>query len=348
MATVPQDPAGAEIGWLASLERVARGRRRALVLTHDNPDPDAIASALGLSFLLQQRCKVKCTVAYGGVIGREENRALVKMLRLPVVRLSRLDPDAFDLYCLVDTQPAATNHSLPSGLVAEVVVDHHPPRPSTAGVPAALVSEIYGATSSLVAALLRAADLEPDVELATALFYGVKTDTRSLSREADAADEAAYDWLFPRTDQAILALIENPQVPREYFRTLHRAIEEARVYDNVVWMDLGDVYNPDVVATLAERLVMLEGVKWSVALGIYDVYLYLSVRTNDRRMNAGKRVERMVSELGGSGGGHGQIAAARFDISTQTYSEVQALRARILHRFLTGFGAAEQEGRHLV
>lgn len=348
MSTLERHASDEVAFWLDRLRTVARGRRSALVLTHDNPDPDSIASGLGLAFLLGEACGVRCTVGYGGVIGREENRALVKVLRLPVIPLRRLDPRAFDLGALVDTQPGSANHSAPEGLPLEIVVDHHPLRPSTDLVPAAIVSEAYGATSSLVTALIRAAGLEPDVELGTALFYGVKTDTRSLSRAAAEGDEAAYDWLFPRSDQALLASVENPVVPRAHFRMLHRAFEEAHLHDNVVWCDLGDVYVPDMVALVAERLIALEGTKWSVALGIYEDFLYLSVRTSDRRMNAGKQVERLVTELGGTGGGHGQIAAARFSIGAASYEDVRTLRRRLRARFLETFGVPDGEGIPLV
>ncbi|MCA1827629.1 MAG: hypothetical protein LC689_11930, partial [Myxococcales bacterium] len=39
---------------LRKLVTVARGHDRALVLTHDNPDPDAVASACGLAHLIQE------------------------------------------------------------------------------------------------------------------------------------------------------------------------------------------------------------------------------------------------------------------------------------------------------
>src|SRR5687767_9192412 len=58
---------------LERLMRIARGRRRGLILTHDNPDPDSLASAVALAFLLEQRAGVECRVAYGGIIGRAEN-----------------------------------------------------------------------------------------------------------------------------------------------------------------------------------------------------------------------------------------------------------------------------------
>jgi hypothetical protein len=68
-----------------------------LVLTHDNPDPDSIASAVALAFLLEKRTAVEARVVYGGIIGRSENLALVKVLRLPISPVSQVVFDEHDL-----------------------------------------------------------------------------------------------------------------------------------------------------------------------------------------------------------------------------------------------------------
>ena len=113
---------------LDELLKLARGRQRVLVLTHDNPDPDSIASAVALAFLLEKRAGVEARVVYGGIIGRSENLALVKVLRLPISPVSQVVFDEHDLLALVDTQPPVGNHSVPAQYPVEVVLDHHPLR----------------------------------------------------------------------------------------------------------------------------------------------------------------------------------------------------------------------------
>src|SRR5205814_554343 len=119
------------------------------VLTHDNPDPDAVASACGLSWLLEST-GVDAQAAYGGMIGRAENKALLKILHLPLVPLSRINVRDFDLVCLVDTQPEVGNYSLPGGPFPELVIDHHPARPQSARAAFHDVGGPAGATSTLV------------------------------------------------------------------------------------------------------------------------------------------------------------------------------------------------------
>src|SRR5438445_8247453 len=129
---------------------VASGCRRALVLTHDNPDPDSLASAMGLAHLLERRTGLEATVGYGGIVGRAENRAMLRVLDVPAVPVARLEVEEFDLLALVDTQPDVGNHSLPPRYLPDIVVDHHPAREGTHLCAFADVGGEYGATSTMV------------------------------------------------------------------------------------------------------------------------------------------------------------------------------------------------------
>ncbi len=109
------------------------GRGRWLILTHDNPDPDALASTAALALLLRRRFRQLVTVAYGGIIGRAENREMVSSLRLPIRHLRQLGKQRFAHFALVDCQPWTGNAQLSTGVVPDLVIDHHPderpPRP---------------------------------------------------------------------------------------------------------------------------------------------------------------------------------------------------------------------------
>jgi nanoRNase/pAp phosphatase (c-di-AMP/oligoRNAs hydrolase) len=311
-------------GRLRRLLDVARLHDRALVLTHDNPDPDAVASACGLAFLLEHAAGIHAHAGYGGVIGRAENKALLKVLRLPIEPMSRKDADDYDLVCLVDTQPEVGNYSLSNGHFPQVVIDHHPARPQSARALFHDVGGPAGATSTLVTQYLRAARLVPPPPLATALFYGIKTDTRDLGREVEGDDIDCYNWLFPLCDKVALSRIEHPQVPKSYFTAYHRAYERARLHGkgHACVVDMGEVYVPEIVPEVAERLVSLEGLRWSLAAGSYQGELYLSLRLNDRRVNAGRLVRQVCAPLGGSAGGHGAMAGARIPLQGRHREDV--------------------------
>jgi nanoRNase/pAp phosphatase (c-di-AMP/oligoRNAs hydrolase) len=326
---------------LERLSKTAKGKHTPLVLTHDNPDPDSIASAVALAQLFEQRYGMEPRIGYGGIIGRAENIAFVKVLHLPIWPVSQIVFDEHDLVALVDTQPSVRNHSLPERIAPDVVIDHHPLREETLGVPFADVGGDYGATSTMLVEYLRAARIEPSSELATALFYGIKADTRDLGRETTATDVDSYLWLFPRSDKSLLAQIEHPELPGQYFRLYHKAIERAKVFGTAIVTDLGEVYSPDMVAEVAERMMFLEGMKWSLAHGTYRSQLYLSLRTNDRRMNAGRMIRDILEGRGGSAGGHGSMAGARLPL-TGNRARREAVKREIVNKLLEGFGVQDE------
>jgi nanoRNase/pAp phosphatase (c-di-AMP/oligoRNAs hydrolase) len=335
----------------AKLDRLveyARSHKRALVLTHDNPDPDALGSAVALAFLLEQLAGVRTAVAYGGIVGRAENRALIRTLKLPVVPISRIVFDDYDLICMVDTQPEQGNHSLPPRFFPDVVIDHHPERPDSKQAPVADIGGGSGSTSTLLASYLRVSGLEIPTQVATVLFYGIKADTRDLGRETETTDIEAYLWLFPMVDKQALTEIEHPRLPIEYFRLFHTAIEKAVVYDASVVCDLGEIYSPDVIAEMAERFLYLCEVKWSLAYAVYEDDLYFSLRTRDRRMNAGRLMREIIEERGGSAGGHGSMAGARVSLRGIGSAGRAEIKQEIVERFLTAFGAKQKPPRKIV
>lgn len=323
---------------LEQLLKVARGKRRALILTHDNPDPDSIAAAVTLGHVLEKRGGMEARAAYGGIIGRAENVAMAKVLRLPLVPVSQIVFDEYDLLALVDAQPSVGNHSIPAKHRVDVAIDHHPLRDETLFMPFADVGGDYGATSTMLVEYLRAARLEPSPELATALFYGIKADTRDLGRQTTPGDIDCYFWLFPRIDKELLGRIEHPELPAQYFQMYHAAIERAKVYGgSAVVTDLEEIYAPDMVAEVAERLMFLEGAKWSLAYGTFRNQLFVSLRTKDRRMNAGRLIREICADRGGSSGGHGSMAGARMPLSGNR-NQRNAFKREMVKDFLQSFG----------
>ncbi len=330
------------------LGKLFKARKRGLVLTHDNPDPDSMASAVALAVVLHSRLGIPTDVAYGGIIGRAENAAFVRVLKLPVTPISQVKLDQYDLFAIVDTQQSIKNHALPEGVTADIVIDHHPTRDeSLTNAFADLGSGAYGATSTVLTEYLRAARIEPTPELATALYYGIKADTRDLERQTLDADVDCYLWLFPRIDRSLLAEIEHPQLPLRYFRLYHSAIEKARLFTGAVITDLGEVYSPDMVAEVAERLSFLEEAKWSLASGSYRSQLYLSLRCSDRRMNAGRLIREVCEGLGGSAGGHGSMAGARLPLVGKRAARA-ALTREVVTRFKASFGVEGERGASLL
>ena len=185
---------------LAEIGRVVKdaGPRRVLLLCHNNPDPDTIASAYGFSFLLNKKFNVRSVIGYGGVVTRAENKAMINRLRIKTSQLTRLDPSKYFGIAMIDAQPG-TGNNLMHGKVERplIVIDHHPLRKLTMKAYVHDIRPNYGATSTIVTEYIVAAGLIPSRSVANALLYGIKTDTNALGRGASKQDFNAFNFLSP-------------------------------------------------------------------------------------------------------------------------------------------------------
>jgi nanoRNase/pAp phosphatase (c-di-AMP/oligoRNAs hydrolase) len=295
---------------LESLLGVVRGSSRVLILPHTNPDPDAIASSVALGYLLGQQLGVATQIAYKGIIGRAENRALVRYLQYPLKKLSKTALRGKPLIALVDTQPGVGNNALDQTTPVHLVFDHHPKFADAQPVLFSDVRPQLGATATILTEYLQATGIPPPPNIATALFYGIKTDTLGLLRGATEADIDAYLYLQPYVDTAALIEIEHAQVPAAYFRQLDTTIQSAQVYQDVVIAYIGVLAYPDLVGEMADTLLRLEGMRWSICMGQHQDTLLISVRTRDRHGDAGFLV-RAVVRSDGTAGGHGMLAGGQ-------------------------------------
>src|SRR5436305_2156569 len=197
---------------------------RWLVLTHDNPDPDALASALILTRVLRSAFRQKATTAYGGIIGRAENREMVKSLRLRLSHVRNLNLKRYQRFALADTQPKSGNNQLPPRAVPDIVIDHHPLRQATRLGPFHDVRPKYGATATILAEYLLASGVRSTHAIATALIYALRTETNDFAREFTGPDTAIYDRFFPQADHRLPARIQTRRLPLAYFSNLHDAL----------------------------------------------------------------------------------------------------------------------------
>jgi len=317
------------------------------VLTHDNPDPDAIASAAALSFLLREAAGVSTKMAFGGIVGRAENRALIAETGVSFQRMGSIEIPAGAVVALVDTQPRTGNNSLPEGRIAGIVIDHHPVRPETAATTFSDVRPEYGASCSILVEYLRAAGLEPDRALATALFYGIQSETMDLGREVSAADVEASLYLYPRSDPESISRIRHARVPASYLQSVHEALERARGYGGVMCVPMGRLDYPDLGAELADMFMRVDGVEWTIASGRYHDDLLLSVRTYQLEAHAGDLVQQVVRDRG-SAGGHGMLAGAQLPLKGLSDAEVDELVASLFEEFRVALGVGGEEARSII
>ena len=290
--------------------------RSALILTHDYPDPDCLASACGIAELLTFWGVKSPVISFGGFVGRAENRAMIRFLNIQTIPFVLIDVNDFDRIILVDCYPGRGNVSLPPNVPVHAVIDHHPSDPPPDATFFHDIRSEYGAASTIVTCYLLESGCPIPPKLATALFNGIKTDTGGIQRDATADDIKCYKRLFDMMDHRLLSQIENPDRDVEFFRTLHRAAETAVCYRHVGYTHLGAVAAPDSVAEMTEFFHCWEKLEWMICTGVFKNQIFFSIRSN-AGASAGAYAERLAQRFGGSGGGHAKAAAGRLPISAE-------------------------------
>lgn len=330
----------------------ARGLRRALleadqplaVVAHDNPDPDAIASAVALCRVAES-LGVEASACYHGEISHQENRALVNLLDLPLVHLEVGDIEEYGGVALVDHSRPGINDSLSEDTEVDIVVDHHPPRGPVDGRFVDLRSEV-GSTSTLLTQYLDWFDVPFDRQTATALLYGIQIDTKEFTREVVEADFAAAARLVPSVDTDTLSRVESPSISIETLSVLARAIENRDVRGGALSSGVGEIRDRDALAQAAERLLDMEGIHTTLVYGFIDETIYVSGRSRGSDLDLGETLRDAFGAIGDAGG-HADMAGAQLPLGIWgeigpefTGSLAEVVEAVVEDRFFEALGDA--------
>jgi nanoRNase/pAp phosphatase (c-di-AMP/oligoRNAs hydrolase) len=307
---------------------------RVLIMMQDDPDPDAIASALALRALLG-RNKTVAPIATFGAITRAENRAMTRILEIEVEQIKPSAIDDFDRVAMVDTQPSFFEEPFRE---VDLVVDHHPE-----DVPVRArfkdVRPGYGATATILIEYLRAAEVKFPQRLATALLYGIKADTQYLERGATRADMDAFAFVHAHANHSALRRIERPELPETALDVLAHGIKERHVTHGVVFTHLGAVAYPELVAQFADFFLQVEGAEWSVVSGIVHGELHISVRNVGYVRAAGEVMRQAFGDLG-SAGGHRSMAKAVIRVRDWRAAVGATGHRALAHAIVTRFSRA--------
>jgi nanoRNase/pAp phosphatase (c-di-AMP/oligoRNAs hydrolase) len=290
-----------------------------LIVVHDFPDPDCLASAAGLKYLLTYWGVPTCKITYGGFVGRAENRTMVQLLEMSAVPIALVDLSGFDRIIVADSLPGGGNVSLPPEIKVDAVFDHHMEAPEPDAPYFFDVRKDIGATSTLVTKYLTHAGCPIPRREATALYYGIKTDTNGMGRDAFPEDLECYKLLFELLDHRLLFKIEHPQRNLDFFKGLDQALHSAFVFGDTAYIYTGEVSTPDSVGEMADFFSSLKTLEWTVCAGIFREKLYFSLRCKTLE-TAGLMAREIARQCGGSGGGHGKIGAGQIPLTHKSMS----------------------------
>ena len=280
------------------------GAESILILLQDDPDPDAIASGLALRQVLG-RNKQTAPLGSFGRVTRPENLAMVKLLEIEIDKIARNDLKNFDRIALVDLQPP---HLVNPPEEVDLVIDHHPEQFNYKSH----LKDIrpnYGATSTILLEYLLCSNSPIGTRLATAMLYGIKSDTFALSREVNEWDVEAFSYLYPLANQNLMRRIERPELPPAALDALSLALKNRRVIDKVAFVHLGRVERDDLIPQMADFSLSFEGIEWAFVSGVFESNYVISVRNVGYVRAAGRAVKEAFGDIG-SAGGHASMAKA--------------------------------------
>lgn len=277
---------------------------RVLILLHNDPDPDAMASGLALRNVLHRDRRTAVMAALEGVT-RPENQRMMNLLDIQVELATPDQVPAFDRVAMVDVQPHYFGGAINK---VDLVIDHHPEQPGYTAVYKDIRPH-YGSTSTIMTEHLRAIDANISERTATALLYAIKSDTLFFNRQANRVDIDAFSYLYPLADATLIRKMEGAEITMDRLEYVVKAKQHGRLEEQVFCTFLGVLPREDFIPYVADFYLQLENVKWTVVSGIVSESLVLSVRNLGYSRNAGEFVRRYFNDIG-SAGGHRSMAKA--------------------------------------
>jgi nanoRNase/pAp phosphatase (c-di-AMP/oligoRNAs hydrolase) len=291
---------------------------RLAIFTHDNPDPDSIASAVALQ-AIATHLDVESEIIYLGDIGHQENRAFVNLLGIDLVSYDDRDDmtGTYDTIALVDH---AKTGETSVDLSADVVIDHYE---ADVDHDAAFtdVRPSMSSTSTIMTKYIQEFDMNLDEAVATALLYGIRAETLDFKRETTPADLTAAAYLYPFANHDTLEQVESPSMSPGTLDVLAEAITNRDVQGSHLVSNAGFIRERDALAQAAQHLLNLEGITTSAVFGIAEDTIYLAARSKDIRMNIGRVLEDAFGESG-EAAGHSTQASVEIPLGIFTGVEI--------------------------
>jgi nanoRNase/pAp phosphatase (c-di-AMP/oligoRNAs hydrolase) len=348
-------------GSASKAERKARGKPRAkklvklltdkrsvLITTHEHPDPDALASALGLSTLLQTALKdVKITVSIKGKISGGVNARFIQEADL---KLSPWDEAAlkdFDAILLVDVQPQFAFNPLPPDVHPLGVVDHHRGKHGhKLNCAFCDIRTDVGATASIIFSYFMELEVPIKPALGATLLYAIESDLAGAAGQPGELDNIALSSLTLIADPRKLYQMRYVDLPQSYYLAYHSALDNAIYAESALMSRLDTLDSLEQPAVMADFLLRFDQVQWALVTARVDTKLVLSLRTS-AKTSAADVMRRLLRNIG-EGGGHRTKAGGFVKLETGSPEELEKVRKLLWRRYLRAVGAKPARGQKLI
>jgi len=294
---------------------------------HNVPDPDAIASSLGLYYLLSQRGIKKLAIVYDQEIEKANSLKMLELFNVPIIKAADAHTlGTEDWAVLVDAQKGNANITdLPTDEVA--AIDHHEYK-GNMGYRFEDIRPGVGSCSSIIAEWFFENKIEPPRIIATALLYGILMDTDNLTRGSTNFDIDMFYRLYSLSDIDMIVELKGNEISVQDLDLYAEAFKTVEIYDELAFLRLKNV-NDSLLGAAGDIVISIAGVNIVVAYAVKEKGIKLSVRSICGKVKANDLV-RFLVEGCGVGGGHDNMAGGFIPIENLSKSRV--LDTFIKHR----------------
>ena len=322
-----------------------------VIVTHDTPDADGIAASWAIKRLIDEETICETRIIAGGEILRRENRRMVELLEPPIEMLDEYFVVSNIGLIFVDCEPNSSRHLIDTQLFDPVAVIHHHAlrniNDAHAPLPIVNVRTEVSSASAITASYLMELEIEPGEKLATALLYGIRSETRGCNPAHGVFDRSVLKWLMTRANLSMLGDIENAPLPSEYFGDFAQAMQSCMIYGNTAFCMLPRVSCPETIGEVADLLIRHEGLQRVLCAAVQNDRVLLSARTEPGGGNANALLGESIDGLGHAAG-HTYRASAILAERTNDRQIANSLHDDLLKKWLKACSVCGIEGTTLV
>jgi nanoRNase/pAp phosphatase (c-di-AMP/oligoRNAs hydrolase) len=342
-------------------ERKSRGRPRArrllhvlehkkniLVTTHLHPDPDALASCLGLMHLLRAKLPhADVSMSIKGQLTGGINSGFAKLSQLDLVRWDDEKLAEYDGIVLTDTQPMSSYCPLPPEIQPTAVIDHHRGGYRKPHCPFVDLRPDVGATSSIIFSYFMELDESISPALGASLLYAIESDLAGAAGTPGELDNIALANLTLIADTRRLYQMRYVDLPQSYYAAYALALANAHYFNDAIISHIGEIDSLEKPAVMADFLLRFDQVQWALVTATYENRLIVSLRTSSKTSSAADVIRPLLRKLG-EGGGHRTKAGGFVPLNSATTAEVTRLRDLLRRRILRALKIRGARGQRLV
>ncbi|MBI4242574.1 MAG: DHH family phosphoesterase [Planctomycetes bacterium] len=295
---------------LTKLRDLVTNKEKVLIIICGNPDPDALGSAFGLSFLIKGFAK-KTEIAYTGEFTRHQNLAMVQLLEIPVIKYSDSMASGDTFVIVVDSQPDFFDKSI--NIKFNACIDHHPKK-KRFNLDFEDIGRRYGATSTMITEYFVFSNADIPDNIGGGLFYGIKTDTSNLTKNTYENDIRMYQVLRRVANLEHINVIELSEMPFDSLEVMKTAITNLYRKGEILFSYLGEIQNPHFCVYIADYLVRVADISCVVVCALSTDKLTCIFRSDGMKKNVGMMCNKLFSKYG-LAGGHKTMARAEIPVS---------------------------------